>query len=282
DVLVPTATFAATANAVTYCGARPCFIDADPATWQMSPTLLAAELDERRRTGQPMPAAVITVDLYGACSDYGAILAICADHGIPVVEDAAEALGATHAGRPAGSFGAAGVLSFNGNKIITTSSGGALLCHDRPAAERARYLATQARRPAAHYEHTEIGFNYRLSNLLAAFGRGQLATLDERIGRRREIQATYREALAGLPSPSPPPTPKGPPTPGSPASPSNPAPPSSDPKNSATNSRHRASKPGPSGSRCTPNPSSPTTAPASTAPPTTSSPPASASPPAAP
>src|SRR5581483_4082358 len=206
DVLVPTATFAATANAVTYCGARPCFIDADPATWQMSPTLLAAELDERRRTGQPMPAAVITVDLYGACSDYGAILAICADHGIPVVEDAAEALGATHAGRPAGSFGAAGVLSFNGNKIITTSSGGALLCHDRPAAERARYLATQARRPAAHYEHTEIGFNYRLSNLLAAFGRGQLATLDERIGRRREIQATYREALAGLPGIAFPPT----------------------------------------------------------------------------
>ncbi|MDQ1516471.1 MAG: hypothetical protein QOE80_2301, partial [Actinomycetota bacterium] len=198
DVLVPTATFAATANAVTYCGARPCFIDADPDTWQMSPTLLAAELDERRRTGQTMPAAVITVDLYGACTDYDAILAICANHGIPVVEDAAEALGATYGGRPAGSFGAAGILSFNGNKIITTSSGGALLCHERGAAERARYLATQARRPAAHYEHTEIGFNYRLSNLLAAFGRGQLATLDERINRRREIAAHYREALTDV------------------------------------------------------------------------------------
>jgi FlaA1/EpsC-like NDP-sugar epimerase/dTDP-4-amino-4,6-dideoxygalactose transaminase/lipopolysaccharide/colanic/teichoic acid biosynthesis glycosyltransferase len=198
DVLVPTATFAATANAVTYCGARPCFIDVDPTTWQISPALLAAELAERGRRGA-LPAAVITVDLYGACADYDAILSICADFGVPVVEDAAEALGATSGGRPAGSFGAAGVLSFNGNKIITTSSGGALLCHDRGAAERARYLATQARQPVAHYEHTEVGFNYRMSNLLAAFGRGQLATLDERIARRRVIQASYREAFADLP-----------------------------------------------------------------------------------
>jgi FlaA1/EpsC-like NDP-sugar epimerase/dTDP-4-amino-4,6-dideoxygalactose transaminase/lipopolysaccharide/colanic/teichoic acid biosynthesis glycosyltransferase len=198
EVMVPTATFVATANAVAYCGARPFFIDADPLTWQMSPGLLAAELAERRLAGQSLPAAVVTVDLYGACSDYDAILAICAEYGVPVVEDAAEALGATFGGRPAGSFGAAGVLSFNGNKIITTSSGGALLCHDRRAAERARYLATQARRPAAHYEHTEVGFNYRMSNLLAAFGRGQLATLDERIARRRAIQARYQEALAGV------------------------------------------------------------------------------------
>ena len=198
EVLVPTATFAATANAVTYCGARPCFIDADPVTWQMSPNLLATELAERKNRGT-LPAAVITVDLYGACADYHAILALCAEYGVPVVEDAAEALGATFAGRPAGSFGAAGVLSFNGNKIITTSSGGALLCHDDGAADRARYLATQARRPVAHYEHTEVGFNYRLSNLLAAFGRGQLATLDERIARRRAIQARYRQAFAELP-----------------------------------------------------------------------------------
>jgi FlaA1/EpsC-like NDP-sugar epimerase/dTDP-4-amino-4,6-dideoxygalactose transaminase/lipopolysaccharide/colanic/teichoic acid biosynthesis glycosyltransferase len=198
DVLVPTATFAATANAVAYCGARPCFIDADPVTWQMSPVLLAAELAERQQRGN-LPAAVVTVDLYGACPDYNLILAVCAEYGVAVVEDAAEALGATFAGRPAGSFGAAGVLSFNGNKIITTSSGGALLCHDRSAADRARYLATQARRPVAHYEHAEVGFNYRLSNLLAAFGRGQLATLDERIARRRAIQARYREAFADLP-----------------------------------------------------------------------------------
>ena len=198
DVLVPTATFAATANAVRYCGARPCFIDVDPATWQMSPALLAAELAERHARGT-LPAAVITVDLYGACANYDAILALCTEHGVPVVEDAAEALGATFGGRPAGSFGAAGVLSFNGNKIITTSSGGALLCHDRGTAERVRYLATQARLPVAHYEHAEVGFNYRLSNLLAAFGLGQLATLDERIARRREIQARYREAFADLP-----------------------------------------------------------------------------------
>ena len=198
DVLVPTATFAATANAVTYCGARPCFIDVDPATWQLSPALLAAELAERHGRGL-LPAAVVAVDLYGACADYDAILTVCAEYGVPVVEDAAEALGATFGGRPAGSFGAAGILSFNGNKIITTSSGGALLCHDRDAAERARYLATQARRPlVAHYEHTEVGFNYRLSNLLAAFGRGQLATLDDRIARRRAIQAHYREAFADL------------------------------------------------------------------------------------
>jgi dTDP-4-amino-4,6-dideoxygalactose transaminase len=198
DVLVPTATFAATANAVTYCGARPCFIDADPVSWQISPTLLAAELAERRDRGK-LPSAVVTVDLYGACADYDAIPALCAEYGVPVVEDAAEALGATFGGRPAGSFGAAGVLSFNGNKIITTSSGGALLCHDRDAAERARYLATQARRPVAHYEHTEVGFNYRMSNLLAAFGRGQLATLDERVARRRVIQARYREDFADVP-----------------------------------------------------------------------------------
>jgi dTDP-4-amino-4,6-dideoxygalactose transaminase len=163
----------------------------------MAPALLAAELAERKAQGN-MPAAAVTVDLYGACADYDAILAVCGDYGVPVVEDAAEALGASFGDRPAGSFGAAGVLSFNGNKIITTSSGGALLCHDAAAAERARYLATQARRPVAHYEHTEVGFNYRLSNLLAAFGRGQLATLDERIVRRRAIRARYQEAFADL------------------------------------------------------------------------------------
>jgi len=198
DVLLPTATFAATANAVVYCGARPCFIDADPVTWQMSAPLLGEELAERRRRGT-LPAAVVTVDLYGACPDYDAIAALCEEYGVPLVEDAAEALGASYRGRPAGSFGTAGVLSFNGNKIITTSSGGALLCHDAAAADRARYLATQARRPVPHYEHTEVGFNYRLSNLLAAFGRGQLATLDDRIARRRAIQARYREALVGVP-----------------------------------------------------------------------------------
>lgn len=198
DVLVPTLTFAATANAVTYCGARPCFIDSDPATWNLSPRLLADELSERRRHNE-LPAAVVTVDLYGNCADYDAVLPLCDEFGIPVVEDAAEALGATWTGQAAGSFGNFGVLSFNGNKLITTSAGGALLCHDEESATRARYLATQARQPTVHYEHTEVGFNYRLSNLLSAFGRGQLTTIDERIARRQEIQALYQDAFRDIP-----------------------------------------------------------------------------------
>jgi pyridoxal phosphate-dependent aminotransferase EpsN len=200
DVIVPTMTFAATANAVTYCGARPCFVDSERATWNLSPQLLSDELATRSRTGAA-PAAVITVDLYGQCADYDAITAMCAEHGVPVIEDAAEALGATWQGRPAGSFGRCAVLSFNGNKLITTSGGGALLCDDEQSAARARYLATQARQPAPHYEHTEVGFNYRLSNLLAAFGRGQLATIDERIARRHQIGARYAalfDTVAGI------------------------------------------------------------------------------------
>jgi pyridoxal phosphate-dependent aminotransferase EpsN len=195
DVLVPTLTFAATANAVTYCGARPCFIDSEPSTWNVAPDLLAEELDDRCRAGR-LPAAVITVDLYGQCADHDAILPLCAEHGVPLIEDAAEALGASWGGRPAGSFGELSVLSFNGNKLITTSGGGALLTDDADRADRARYLATQARQPMAHYEHTEVGFNYRLSNLLAAFGRGQLATLDDRIERRRHIRERYAEVVA--------------------------------------------------------------------------------------
>lgn len=197
DVLVPDLTFVATANAVAYCGARPCFVDADPVSWNMSPQLLADELEDRRRRDD-LPAAVITVDLYGSCTDYDAVLPLCEELGVPVVADAAEAIGASWDGRPAGSFGAFGALSFNGNKLITTSGGGALLCHDEASALRARHLATQARQPVTHYEHTEVGYNYRLSNLLAAFGRGQLATLDERIARRRQIRASYVEALGEL------------------------------------------------------------------------------------
>jgi pyridoxal phosphate-dependent aminotransferase EpsN len=198
DVLVPTLTFAATANAVTYCGARPCFVDSERSTWNLSPELLAAELGARRVSGR-LPKAVVTVDLYGQCADYDAIVPLCAEVGVPIVEDAAEALGATWQGRPAGGFGRTGVLSFNGNKLITTSGGGALLTDDGATAERARYLAAQARQPTVHYEHTEIGFNYRLSNLLAAFGRGQLATLDERIARRHEIRDRYRSAFGEVP-----------------------------------------------------------------------------------
>jgi len=198
EVLVPTLTFVASANVVGYTGATPVFIDSDPRSWCLSPELVAEELAERAKTGR-LPAAVIAVDLYGHCADYDPLLAICANYGVSIVEDAAEALGASYHGRPAGSFGGFGVVSFNGNKIITTSSGGMLLCHDEASAVRARKLSAQAREPAIHYEHLESGFNYRLSNLLAAFGRGQLQTLPERIERRHQIHERYCNALGDAP-----------------------------------------------------------------------------------
>ena len=199
DVVVSSFTFAASANAICYVGAQPVFVDSDGSTWNLSPDLLAEELEAREREGRALPAAVIAVDLYGQCADYDRLVPLCAERGIALIEDAAEAIGATSAGRPAGSFGEVGVLSFNGNKIITSGGGGMLVC-DRPElADRARYLATQARQDAPHYEHTEVGYNYRLSNLLAAVGRGQLSTLGERIARRREIRDRYRDALADRP-----------------------------------------------------------------------------------
>ena len=198
EVLVPSFTFVATANAVVYVGAVPVFVDSSAATWTMDPDLVAAELDRRAASGT-LPAAVVTVDLYGQSCDYDPLLAACDRHGVPLVEDAAEALGATYRGRPAGSFGRMGVFSFNGNKIITTSGGGMLVTDSAEEADRARFLATQAREPFPHYEHTTTGYNYRLSNLLAALGRAQLAGLDSRIDRRRAIDARYREALGGIP-----------------------------------------------------------------------------------
>jgi dTDP-4-amino-4,6-dideoxygalactose transaminase len=162
-------TFAASVNAVTYLGARPVLVDADAATWQLDPSLLAETLADRARTGR-LPAAVLAVDLYGQCADYERIGAVCAEYEVPLVEDAAEALGATFRGQPAGSLGDIGVLSFNGNKIITTSGGGALLTDSTEWAQRARFLASQARDAAPHYEHSEVGYNYRLSNLLAGPG----------------------------------------------------------------------------------------------------------------
>ena len=199
DVVVSTFTFVASANAVTYCGARPVFIDAESATWNLSPDLLAAELDERRRAGRAMPAAAVVVDLYGQCADYDRIVPILAEYGVPLVEDAAEAIGAARRDRPAGSFGDIAVFSFNGNKLITTTGGGMLVCDDEAVASHARHLATQAREPAPHYEHVEVGFNYRMPNLLAAFGRGQLAGLADRIERRGEIRERYRAVFADVP-----------------------------------------------------------------------------------
>jgi dTDP-4-amino-4,6-dideoxygalactose transaminase len=198
EVLVPSFTFVATANAVVYLGARPVFVDCAPDTWTMDPGLVVDELDRRAASGR-LPAAVVTVDLYGQSCDYDPLLAACERHRIPVVEDAAEALGATYRGRPAGSFGRMGVFSFNGNKIITTSGGGMLVTGSADEAARARFLATQAREPFPHYEHTTIGYNYRLSNLLAAIGRAQLAGLDSRITRRRAIHGRYVEALSDVP-----------------------------------------------------------------------------------
>jgi dTDP-4-amino-4,6-dideoxygalactose transaminase len=198
DVLVPTQTFIATANVVTYVGARPVLVDSDPTTWTIDPALVADELDRRARQGR-LPAALVTVDLYGQCADYDRLLRTCAEFEVPVLEDAAEALGATYDARPAGSFGSAGVFSFNGNKIITTSGGGMLVSNDASLVDRARHLSTQAREPVVHYEHLAVGFNYRLSNLLAAVGRGQLRGLDERVTRRRAINEHYRAALSHLP-----------------------------------------------------------------------------------
>jgi dTDP-4-amino-4,6-dideoxygalactose transaminase len=197
EVWTATMTFAATANAIRYVGATPVFIDSEPESWNMDPALLREALRDAS-TRSALPKALIVVDLYGQCADYDAILDACREYGIPVIEDAAEALGATYQGKSAGSFGAIGVLSFNGNKIITTSGGGALLSDDATLVERARHLASQARQPTVHYEHEEVGYNYRLSNLLAAVGRAQLARLDGFVERRREINRRYRAALEGI------------------------------------------------------------------------------------
>jgi pyridoxal phosphate-dependent aminotransferase EpsN len=192
-ILVSTLTFSATVNAIRYTGADPVFIDSDTATWNLDPELLEQAL------GDGEYAACLPVDIYGQCADYEAIVPLCSEYGVPIVEDAAEALGATYAGSPAGSFGGASALSFNGNKIITTSGGGALVTDDEDWATQARFLATQARDPAPHYQHSQIGYNYRMSNLLAALGRSQLSDLSRRVETRREHNREYREALGDLP-----------------------------------------------------------------------------------
>lgn len=198
EVWCSTLTFAATANAVRYVGATPVFVDSERRTWGMDPALLAEGLDDAARRNA-LPRAVIAVDLYGQCAELEPISAACRRHGVLLIEDAAEGLGATYRGRPAGSFGDLAILSFNGNKIITTSGGGMLLGERRDWIDRARYLATQARSAARHYEHEAIGYNYRLSNLLAAVGRAQFADLDRRVEARRATNQAYRDALGSLP-----------------------------------------------------------------------------------
>jgi dTDP-4-amino-4,6-dideoxygalactose transaminase len=198
DVLVSTFTFAASANAVVHCGANPVFVDSEWSSWNMDPALLADALSAGAADGRP-PKAAVVVDLYGQCADYDAIAAPCRDHGVTVVEDAAEALGATHGGSAAGTLGDIGVFSFNGNKVATTSGGGAVVTPDATVADRVRHLANQAREPAAHFEHAEVGYNYRLSNLLAAVGRAQLTRLPELVERRLAIHDRYRKSLGDLP-----------------------------------------------------------------------------------
>ncbi|HZR91464.1 MAG TPA: aminotransferase class I/II-fold pyridoxal phosphate-dependent enzyme [Gaiellaceae bacterium] len=194
EVACSSFTFSASANPIRYVGATPVFVDADPGTWTMDPELLAEALAER-----PRIRAVVAVDLYGQCCDYDAIAAVCAERGVAIIQDAAESLGATYRNRPAGAQGAVAACSFNGNKVITTSGGGMLLSRDADLVAHARKLSTQAREPAPHYEHVEIGFNYRLSNLLAAVGRAQLEMLRERVAARRRVNERYRELLAGVP-----------------------------------------------------------------------------------
>jgi pyridoxal phosphate-dependent aminotransferase EpsN len=197
-VWTSTLTFAATANAIAYVGAVPVFIDSDRASWNLDPGLVIEGLDRAARTGS-LPRALIGVDLYGQCADWAPITAACRRHGVAIIEDAAEALGATYGDRAAGALGDLAILSFNGNKIITTSGGGMLLGARKDWLDRARKLATQAREPVRHYEHQTVGYNYRLSNLLAAVGRAQLADLERRVGARRAIRQRYHAALGGLP-----------------------------------------------------------------------------------
>lgn len=198
EVLVSTLTFVASVNPILYCGGTPVFIDSEQRSWNMDPALLATTLQVRAAAGR-LPKAIILVHLYGQSADLDAILAICTEYGVTVIEDAAEALGATYHGKSPGAFGTTGVFSFNGNKIITTSGGGMLVSDDGDLIARARKLATQAREPVAHYEHCEVGNNYRMSNILAALGRGQLRVLGDRVAARRRNFQFYQNALADLP-----------------------------------------------------------------------------------
>lgn len=187
-------TFVASANPVLYQGAQPVFIDSEPQSWNMSPYALELAFIDAEKAGK-MPKAVIVAHLYGQSADMEPILTLCNKYGVPIIEDAAESLGATYKGRASGTLGKFGIYSFNGNKIITTSGGGMLVSNDLAALEKARFWATQARDPAKHYQHSEYGYNYRLSNLLAAVGRGQLQVLEERVNRRRVIFDNYYTAF---------------------------------------------------------------------------------------
>lgn len=191
-------TFAGSCNPIVYQNAEPVFIDSEPLSSNMSPDALEEALESAKKTGK-LPKAVIAVDLYGQAANYGRLLPLCDQYGVPVIEDAAEALGSEFGGKKCGSLGRWGVFSFNGNKIITTSGGGMVVSDDTQGLKRMKYLSTQAKLPVYYYEHTEIGYNYRLSNISAALGVGQLEGLDEKMKIRREIFRRYRDAFADLP-----------------------------------------------------------------------------------
>jgi len=198
EVFCSTLTFIATASPITYLGAKPVFIDSDRTSWNLNPDLFREALDKRAKIDK-LPKAVVIVHLYGQSCDLDPILEACNAYEIPLIEDAAESLGASYKNRSPGSFGKIGIFSFNGNKIITTSGGGMLVSDDQKLVEKARFLATQARDPAPHYQHSEIGYNYRLSNVLAGIGRGQLRVLEERVEARRHNFEVYKQALGNLP-----------------------------------------------------------------------------------
>lgn len=191
-------TFVASANPILYQGAEPVFIDSERDTWNMSPAALEEAFKEAA-SAKKLPKAVIIVNLYGQSARMDELQSICQKYEVPIIEDAAESLGARYKGKASGSFGEFGIYSFNGNKIITTSGGGMLISNNQEALDKSRFLAAQAKDPAPHYQHSELGFNYRMSNILAGLGRSQLEVLEERVQSRRAIFAAYKQELAGLP-----------------------------------------------------------------------------------
>lgn len=198
EVFCPTLTFAASANPIRYLGAEPVFLDSDKNTWNVDPSLLADALADRSRRNR-LPRALMVVHLYGQSADMDPIRAICARYEVPIIEDAAEALGSTYKGRPAGTLSDVAAFSFNGNKIITTTGGGMLVSSNAPWVEKARFWSLQSRDAGLAYEHSELGYNYRMSNVLAGIGRGQLRVLDLRVAQRRAVAFRYASAFADLP-----------------------------------------------------------------------------------